>query len=94
MVSPTFDRARRNNALGTIGSLAPFHSHRQNKPMTRKPEQRGARTTGDDHGKVTPPYSDSDQILTEVRECDGKGHTQMRGSTRSVHPISVSAAPA
>lgn len=41
--------------LGTIGNLAPFHSQIQNNAMTRNPENKGASTTADFHGKVTPP---------------------------------------
>ena len=35
---------RNANSLGTIGSLAPFHSHTQNNAVTKNPEIKGART--------------------------------------------------
>ena len=42
--------------LGTIGSFAPFHSQMQNMAITTSPEHSGANTTGEFHGKVTPPF--------------------------------------
>jgi hypothetical protein len=39
-----------------IGNFAPFHSHKQKIATTRRPEKRGARTTAEDQGNVTPPY--------------------------------------
>ena len=46
---------KNGNLLGMMGSRAPFHSHRQNIATTAAPEHSGARTTGEDHGNVTPP---------------------------------------
>jgi hypothetical protein len=45
----------KNYALGTMGSRAPFHSHKQKRAITTTPENNGASTTGELHGKVTPP---------------------------------------
>ena len=40
-----------------MGSRAPFHSQKQKSAATNTPEQSGARTMGDVHGNVTPPYN-------------------------------------
>lgn len=44
------------DVLGTIGRRAPFHSQMQKMKARRKPDNKGARMIGDDHGKVTPPF--------------------------------------
>lgn len=41
--------------LGTIGKRAPFHSQMQKRTTIKQPENKGARTTADAQGKVTPP---------------------------------------
>ena len=52
----TLGFGKQSDVLGTIGSRAPFHSHKQNMATTANPEHSGARTMGEFHGKVTPPY--------------------------------------
>ena len=52
---PALTIGQSRDALGMIGSRAPFHSQTQNNATTTKPEHKGARTTGDVQGKVTPP---------------------------------------
>lgn len=50
------ERENLKSILGTMGNLAPFHSQQQNKRATRILEHNGARTTGEVHGNVTPPW--------------------------------------
>jgi hypothetical protein len=38
-----------------MGNRAPFHSQKQNIDTTAIPEQSGASTTAEFHGKVIPP---------------------------------------
>jgi hypothetical protein len=54
-VISVFPKPRKNHALGTMGSRAPFHSQRQKIATTTNADSNGARTNGDVHGKVTPP---------------------------------------
>lgn len=49
--------SRTEDVLGTIGSLAPFHSQMQNRDTTKIPEINVARTIAECHGKVIPPFS-------------------------------------
>ncbi len=44
------------DVLGTMGRRAPFHSQIQKMKARTKPESKGARMIGDDHGNVTPPF--------------------------------------
>ena len=43
------------NLLGTMGNFAPFHSQTQKRNTTKIPDNKGAMTTADVQGNVTPP---------------------------------------
>ena len=85
-------RMNRQHVLGTIGRRAPFHSQIQNRATTKNPENSGASTAAEVHGKVTPPYRTSPSVMNRWKA--GKSVlTQLSGSITNVHPISVSIAP-
>lgn len=79
----------KNYALGTIGSRAPFHSQKQKIATTTNAANNGARTIGDFHGKVTPPWETSDLSPPSKRN----EHTHISGKIKSVQPPSVSNVP-
>ena len=72
----------KRNLLGTMGKRAPFRSHKQNMTTTTILAQRGARTIGEVHGKVTPPYNWWNRCLNNKR---GEKNTQMRGRISNAH---------
>jgi hypothetical protein len=75
-----------------MGNFAPFHSQKQKSNTTKTPDNKGARTTADVQGNVTPPYPGKIVGNKHIR-LHYMILTQMRGRMISVHPISVSPAP-
>ncbi len=79
--------------LGTIGSLAPFHSHKQNMATTTNPEHRGARTIGEFHGNVTPPLYNQSIINYFESTVVHVVLTQIKGNIKRAQPPRVRAQP-
>ena len=74
-----------------MGSFAPFHSQKQKSSTTKNPDSKGAKTTADVQGNVTPPYPN--KINKCGRQLTYIILTQIRGRMTSVHPTSVRPAP-
>lgn len=56
--------------LGTIGSRAPFHSHKQNRRTKNAPDIRREIMMAEFHAKVVPPYG----LISRISLCDNKSN--------------------